>query len=507
MKKSIILSLSVVVMIVLFAGIAVSRYVTPDSIKSEMSEKFYELTGRSLVIHGDVHWSFFPWLGIKVQNVVINNTNDFPQIPLAKADKVDVAIKLMPLLAKHIEIGDISIDGLDLHLIKKANGQKNWDHLSADSSSQTDSSTEEKSNLKAHTFQIHSINIKQSRLFFDDQKEHKTIDLNHVNVATKNISLNRPFDLKLSLAFTKQPDSVSGDVGFDGTLAVFSEKNTFDFSHVTFSAQGRVQSHTLPVGSFLFKNLQAMMNVNHETLSLHSLTANLYGGNYTGNILVDMKSVPHVVTLNGALTKADVSVLFTEFMHKKNSPFTGTANLTTRLKFTTGSADAMLKTLNGNVSVLLENGVLHGINIPSLIDLAQAVFKRQAFSKDINNQTDFGKLSATFQIQNGVMSNQNLMLQSTQLEATGQGDIDLVKQHINYRLNAGLVGHKVMIPIVIRGNLDGPVIAPDVQKVLKNTTVDGLLTAVTGGDADKKNKLKEKLGGELKKLHIESLFG
>lgn len=505
--KKFIFGLGIVIVVGLLIGITIFRHITPDSIKSEISNQFYELTGRSLVINGDIHWSFFPWLGVKVQNVVINNTSDFPRVPLAKADKVDVAIKLIPLLANHIEIGDVSIDGLDLHLIKKANGQKNWDHLSADSSSQTDSTTEEKSNLKAHTFQIHSINIKQSRIFFDDQKEHKTIDLSYVNAATKNISLNRPFDLKFSFDFKKQPDSTSGDIAFDGTLAIFSEKDAPSFSHLTFAVQGRVQSNTLPVGSFLFKNVQAKLDVNHEIASLNALTANLYGGNYTGNIFIDMKSVPHVITLDGALTKADVSMLFTKFMHKNNSPFTGTANLTTKLKFTTGTANAMFSTLNGNVNVLLENGVLHGINIPALIDLGQAVLKRQSLPKGTNNQTDFGKLSATFQIQNGVMSNRDLMLQSSQLEATGQGNIDLVKQRINYRLNAGLIGHKTMIPIVIQGNLDHPTIGPDVQKVLKNSAVDRLLTTVTGGDTDKKNKLKEKLGGELKKLHLESLFG
>src|SRR5262249_1027469 len=119
----------------------------------------------------------------------------------------------------------------------------------------------------------------------------------------------------------------------------------------------------------------------------------------------------------------------------------------------------------------------------------------------------------TFQVQNGVMFNNDLILQSSQLKVSGQGNIDLVKEKVDYHLDASLVDHKMVIPILIRGSFDNLVVAPDVRRVINKLLTEktdqllaGIMQGLKQDDSNQKGNLKEKVRDELKKLNFESLF-
>jgi AsmA protein len=240
-------------------------------------------------------------------------------------------------------------------------------------------------------------------------------------------------------------------------------------------------------------------DIKNAILALKPLTANLYEGDYTGDILIDMRPSIPTVALNGMLKKANASLLFTNIMQKNNYPFTGTLDMSTMLKFTLGEPYTLRKTLNGNITIRLQNGVLHGINIPALIELGQAFFQQTALPPVAKNQTDFGVMKGTFQIQNGVMVNQDLTLQSSELTATGWGKINLVDEKIDYHLKAGLVGHQTAVPILIRGNIDHPMVMPDTEQLATETLKEHVNQL--------KDKLKEKYGDKLKSFNLASLLG
>lgn len=547
--------------------IVFSRLLAPTFVKTELTKQVYQLTGHSLVINGDIHWSFFPWLGVKVQDVVMNNNSEFGKTPLAKADNIQLNVKLIPLFSHRLEVGTIFINGFNIYLIKNSAGKTNWDHfLSSDSTSQ-DLGDKKEDSQQFTIHQIESINFAQGKILFDDQQKHKNMEFNGLAFSAKNIALNKAFPFNLSFYFKQSANVFSGNLKINGILNIDDAKNVFNFSDLIFdgsfndaekksnfhatgnleyiaknarfsltqlaaklndytfsgtltgtfnptlSAHGRLQSTALLVGGFLFKNVQTAIEIKNAIISLNSLTANLYQGNYTGDILVDTRPMgAPTVTLNGMLTRANVGQLFTSIMHKNDEPFTGMVDMSSMLKFTLGND--MRKTLNGNITVRLQNGVLHGINLPALIELGQAIVKRTALPNVVNNQTDFGTIKGTFQIQNGVMFNRDLTLQSSQLTANGQGTINLVNEQIDYHLIAGLVGHKAQVPILIRGDLDHPMIAPDAAQIAKETLTDKFVDVIakatksdSSDESTKKRELKEKLGNELKKLNLGSLLG
>ncbi|MFU8797487.1 MAG: AsmA family protein, partial [Gammaproteobacteria bacterium] len=94
------------------------NYVNPNDYKAQISEQVAQRTGKTLVINGNISWSFFPWLGIVVQDVELTS--------LAKIQEAAIEVKVLPLFYKKIEVGALKIKGLDLNLVKNAQGVTNW---------------------------------------------------------------------------------------------------------------------------------------------------------------------------------------------------------------------------------------------------------------------------------------------------------------------------------------------------------------------------------------------
>ena len=92
-----------------------------------LSSTVKESTGRDLTIAGPVSLTFFPSIGLKAEQVSLSNAPWASDSQMLSLKKVELDIKLLPLFAKRVEIGSISVHGLVLHLQSNKAGQDNWD--------------------------------------------------------------------------------------------------------------------------------------------------------------------------------------------------------------------------------------------------------------------------------------------------------------------------------------------------------------------------------------------
>jgi len=82
------------------------------------------------VFSGPISLSFFPWIGLKINNITLKNPSDFPQnIPFAQIKQAELRVKTKPLLTGNIEVGKLIIDGANLNLLQAASGRTNWQNL------------------------------------------------------------------------------------------------------------------------------------------------------------------------------------------------------------------------------------------------------------------------------------------------------------------------------------------------------------------------------------------
>ena len=141
--------LGVVVLLLVVSAVVLPKVVDPNNYKDEISAAILERTGRELVIGGEIKWTVFPSVGLDLSDVTLGNRSGFGDQPMLDIGQVGISVKLMPLLSKKIEIGEVSMTGVSLNLQRSADGKNNWEDLSDTPSNTTDTPSRSGSGIDA----------------------------------------------------------------------------------------------------------------------------------------------------------------------------------------------------------------------------------------------------------------------------------------------------------------------------------------------------------------------
>lgn len=547
MKIVRVLTTTVLGIIVLFAAliIALTIFINPNNYKSQISQKVYQATGRELVFNGDIHWSYFPWLGLQINKVQLNNAKGFGDLPFARIQEADIKIKFMPLLKGIISIGDVKLDGLELNLSKNAKGITNWQDLSAIHSTKIQNSTikpidppsgsatadpvvEHPSKIN---FDIASVTVTDGHITWIDLQKQQAVDINHLEVKSKDIKIAQDFPVNIQFNVVSKQPAITETIKFSTDAFIDPAKKTYLLKNIRLennavgtifpggkmllNAQGALtitkqqellnlakitatfnntnvignaqimQFSTSPViqaafiadrfqqKAFEASNINVKLSMKNNILNISPITANLYQGNYLGNILINLKGKVPQITADNQLTNVQTEPLFNALSNVRSIQLTGTANLNAHLTMQGADKDSLIKSLNGQGKIAVNNGVLKGINLSYWISLAKALINHQASPAQPNvNQTDFGNLTGSFTIANGLLQNNDLLLQAPNWHATGFGAINLVGQQIDYKLSiqsftSANQPEGIPVTLEIKGPFTQLAITPAVEDILK----------------------------------------
>jgi AsmA protein len=109
--------------------LAVWLLVNPNDYKSRITAAVRAATGRELVLSGDIKLSVFPWVALGLGPASLGNPPGFGTEPFLAFEHAAVRVRLFPLLAKRLQIDRVVLDGMDLRLVKNAQGVGNWQNF------------------------------------------------------------------------------------------------------------------------------------------------------------------------------------------------------------------------------------------------------------------------------------------------------------------------------------------------------------------------------------------
>jgi AsmA protein len=154
------------ILVLIVAGLmAVWLLVNPNAFKGRIAGAVRESTGRELNLTGDIRLSVFPWVALQLGPATLGNPPGFGQEPFLAFNRVDVRVKLLPLLAHELVVDRIDVDGLDLRLRKNAQGVGNWENFGAAGATPT-AGGRDKTGLRSLT--LAGIRITNGRLSYQD---------------------------------------------------------------------------------------------------------------------------------------------------------------------------------------------------------------------------------------------------------------------------------------------------------------------------------------------------
>jgi len=256
----------------------------------------------------------------------------------------------------------------------------------------------------------------------------------------------------------------------------------------------------LQVGALFMRGLEmgnfaATINGSKGRFDLSPLSFNLAGGKVTEKASLNVASFPAKWKESAHITGVQAGPLLKALADM--DMLTGTMAMDTSLR-ATGLTEAAVKSLNGRGNVLFKDGKLKGFDIAG----ALRKFTNPAAYKEGPKETDFAQLSGSFNINNGIVDNQDLFMVSPLLRVTGKGTVNLVSKTMDYHVKPRVVGtlkgqggsmlrKGLTIPLHITGPFAAPKVRPEINA---RTLIDNAPALLN------KSGLGGSLGGKLGKI-------
>ena len=276
---------------------------------------------------------------------------------------------------------------------------------------------------------------------------------------------------------------------------------------------GRLRLERMTVSRLKLSDIVLELALAGGRLTLKPQAA-LYQGRYSGNIGVDGRQAAPALTLDERLSGVQIGPL-TEDLTGEAPRITGSAHVAAKLRGRGAAADALKRSLAGDVELRFADGALKGINIAAFMRKAEATLTGKPAPADEGpNQTDFTELTATVQFADGVARNQDLAMRSPLLRVRGEGSANLISESVDYLVRASVVGtltgqggkplekvRGVTVPIRVKGSFSDPGFALDTQSLLS----DNVKAKVEEKKEEVKKKAEDKLKQEFQK-GLQKLF-
>ncbi|MEP0564954.1 MAG: AsmA-like C-terminal region-containing protein, partial [Paracoccaceae bacterium] len=229
------------------------------------------------------------------------------------------------------------------------------------------------------------------------------------------------------------------------------------------NADVRINAAAVDFGSTEMQDVALSVTIDNARAVAQILRAQAFGGALTGRFVANNRNGLSVAGDMDGTTVA-IQALLTDMAGFDR--MRGAGN--TQLSFlgVGQNLDQIMRSLSGAGSLDIGRGDITGFDLASLFggsDAAEAVGDRAT--------TVFDSLNASFVIDSGVLSNDDLAVSATLFEARGQGTIDLGGQRLDYRLTPRVFENSVTrglsIPVRIEGPWSKPRIYPDLEFVAK----------------------------------------
>ncbi|OGS90487.1 MAG: hypothetical protein A2Z95_04615 [Gallionellales bacterium GWA2_60_18] len=268
---------------------------------------------------------------------------------------------------------------------------------------------------------------------------------------------------------------------------------------------GSLRIGALKVANVKTSNLRLEIKAHNGRLDVAPLSANLYQGSVNGSISVNAQATP-MIAVNQTLKGVNVAALTKDAADFDT--LEGKGNVGMNLTMRGDTVSAMKKALNGTMSLNLADGAIKGINIAKSLREFGRFGAAKTQDANQSEKTDFSELKASFKVNDGVAHNDDLSLKSPLLRLSGNGDIDIGNDRMNYLAKATLAktlegqGGKDMVagltvPVRVSGPFDG----------LKYTLDFGAMVGEAAKQKveEKKEEVKTRLQDKLKE-GLKGLF-
>ena len=248
------------------------------------------------------------------------------------------------------------------------------------------------------------------------------------------------------------------------------------------NARGGFKIAAVVLGDLQLEQVTLGLDTANGRMRIHPITADLYGGSYSGDVRLDVSGSKSVLTLDEKVQGVDLASLALAMFQQEN--ITGSMNGNFKLTGRGNDLAEIQRSLAGSMSFELKDGAYEGMDVWYELRRARALLKKETPPEPVlPAKTRFSSVTATGVVTDGVMRNDDFVADLPFMQLTGKGNVDIPQATVNYNLRArvykkpeALEGAtqeeideltKTVIPLKITGLLASPKVSPDLEELLR----------------------------------------
>ena len=297
-------------------------------------------------------------------------------------------------------------------------------------------------------------------------------------------------------------EAKSGGGGSGGAAKKGAEKPDFTALR-KLDALGEFKLGKLKIANLTTTKAMVKLTAKGGLVRLNPTAAQLYEGTYAGNISFDARKDVPVIKVDEVLKGIQAEPLLRDL--NGQDKLAGTGNVEAKLTTRGLDPDAIKAALNGTVKFSFENGAVKGVNIARLIREGKAKLKGESLPPAKEElKTDFSEMSGSIRFKKGIGRNKDFVAKSPLLRIKGQGNANLVKETIKYKVESTVVSTSkgqggaelaelkgITIPVKVGGTFAEPTYGLDGAALAKALAKSKAADLVGGGKTKALDNLKK----------------
>jgi len=267
----------------------------------------------------------------------------------------------------------------------------------------------------------------------------------------------------------------------------------------TLKIKGAVSVGALKISGAKMKNVSFAIDAAKGLIKLEPLAAQLYEGSYKGGVVLDARGKEARLALNTQLDKVQIAPLLKDTAD--NESLAGAVSFEAALNAAGGDGPHVKQTMGGKGQFGIANGVFSGVDAVAILRAVEQIIECKCMvAVPKGGQTQFKSLNGTLAVKNGVIRNEDLLMNGEGFTISGRGMlVNLNDNSIKYDLKLAVAEQRTTtasntfklggyeVPIACRGQVDSPSCLPDFGHILGDVAKDAA-----------KKKIEKAVGKKLK---------
>lgn len=235
------------------------------------------------------------------------------------------------------------------------------------------------------------------------------------------------------------------------------------------TADIRISAGTFKARAIEFGRTAASLVVQGSEISIGIAEAAYHGGRAAGTVVFAPGA-------DGFRVRGQGSLLDVEIGNVIPAPgimaIEGTGHAALQIESEGATFAAFLGNMNGKARIEIEGGRLRGLNLPAVARALEAG-DLTALAPDRRTETGFDLFAAQFVIEDGIAATESVEIEGAGVKIDGKAEIDLSDASVagNGAFEIGSTAEDreepIVLPFVISGPLDHPLILPDLERLLE----------------------------------------